>query len=409
LLVTYLREPREQNPEQDLGVGSASPRRTAAPRVSPHHQPRLLTDEEREAFRRISQLSREAKLAALNGDGQQPLHAINVPRLNPNDLMPVRGLNGLRSISLFSGGGGLDLGFDRAGYAHVGSWDILEAGIATIARNRPGWDVHGGEAGDVTQVDWRRYRGEVDVLHGGPPCQPFSVAGRQRGKDDERDMFPEFVRAVKAIRPLAFVAENVAAVGGPKFRPYLESSVLGPLAGQYTIHECELRAEAFGVPQKRRRFVLVGFRRKRDSARWRGVLPTHAAFGSAGSGAVCGGVRWALGLPDIAFDALAPTIRSSLTGPRHTTSILNSVSARLAWEALEIWPNGVAPSRGDARAFVAQNGHFRLSVADVALIQGFPEDWRFEGAVYLSLGQIGNAVPPPLGYALASSVASAIR
>ena len=120
------------------------------------------------------------------------------------------------------------------------------------------------------------------------------------------------------------------------------------------------------------------------------------------------GTREALGLSDIGWDAPAPTIRSTLTGPRHTTSVLNSVSSRAVWERLQVWPSGVAPSREAARAFVAENGHFRLSVPDVALLQGFPESWSFHGAVYMALGQIGNAVPPPLGYVVAESVADAL-
>jgi DNA (cytosine-5)-methyltransferase 1 len=73
--------------------------------------------------------------------------------------------------------------------------------------------VFGGEEGDVSRVDWIKYRGFVDVVHGGPPCQPFSSAGRQNGHNDERNLFPEFVRAVRAIKPQAFVAENVRALG----------------------------------------------------------------------------------------------------------------------------------------------------------------------------------------------------
>jgi DNA (cytosine-5)-methyltransferase 1 len=121
------------------------------------------------------------------------------------------------------------------------------------------------------------------------------------------------------------------------------------------------------------------------------------------------GVRDALGLPAIGFDALAPTIRSGFTGPRHTTSILSSVSAQRVWERLQIWPNGVAASREAARQFVSKNGHFRLSVQDCALIQGFPATWRFHGAVYVALGQIGNAVAPPVAYAIARALTQAIR
>lgn len=120
------------------------------------------------------------------------------------------------------------------------------------------------------------------------------------------------------------------------------------------------------------------------------------------------GMREALGLPDIGVDDLSPTIRSSLTGPRHTTSILSSVSARRKFEQLQIWPNGVALTREAAHKFVAPNGHFRLAVQDVALLQGFPDDWPWVGAAYMALGQIGNAVPPPLAYAVAESVSAAL-
>ena len=121
------------------------------------------------------------------------------------------------------------------------------------------------------------------------------------------------------------------------------------------------------------------------------------------------GVRGALGLGSIGIDALAPTLRSTLTGPRHTTSILSSVSAQRKWRALRIWPNGVAATREAASAFPAANGHFRLSVADCALLQGFPAAWKFDGAVYMSLGQIGNSVSPPMAYQLGLAVGQALH
>jgi DNA (cytosine-5)-methyltransferase 1 len=387
------------------------PTASAARRVSRHHQPWLLTDQERDVYRLKSQASHQAKVAAMRGEGREPLHPVNVPRLDPNGFMPQVAGHGLRALSLFSGGGGLDLGFERAGFTHVASWDVLGDAAATLRRNRPDWTVSGGKDGDVTAVDWRSWRGLADVVHGGPPCQPFSVAGRQRGPRDERDMFPAFVQAVIGVEPLAFVAENVLAVGSPKFRPYLRRTVLKPLSARYEIAELELRAEHFGVPQQRRRFVLVGFRRQGDARRWGSPEPMTSPFVAEspnGHLPTCTGVRNALGLPDTGYDALAPTIRSSLTGPRHTTSILSSVSSRSAWERLGIWPNGVASSRDRARAFVPENGHFRLSVPDVALLQGFPADWQFSGAVYMALGQIGNAVPPPMAYSVARSVAAAL-
>jgi DNA (cytosine-5)-methyltransferase 1 len=337
---------------------------------------------------------------------------VNVPIFDPLQVMPLRPAHGLTSLSLFSGGGGLDLGFDRAGFQHVASYEWLQPAADTISVARPEWEVFGGpELGDVQGVAWNRWRGQVDVLHGGPPCQPFSNAGRQHGHLDPRDMWPQFVKAVRVIKPAAFVGENVPALAGAKFTSYVNENITGPLADKYKIFKVVLRAQDYGVPQVRRRVFFVGFRSAKAAARWAPPAATHYWPGEDPESrglAVTPGVRRALGLSDIGYDDLSPTIRSTLTGPRHTTSILNSVSAKKKFDAMQVWPNGVAPTREKARAFVAENGHFRLAVPDVALLQGFPDDWPFQGATYMQLGQIGNAVPPPLAYAVATSVAEAL-
>ncbi|MFE6282907.1 DNA cytosine methyltransferase [Streptomyces sp. NPDC057877] len=376
------------------------------PSTSPFHQPRQLTEAERERFRKMSRDSREARRSALAGEGPAPLHEINRPNLNPIDLMPQRQAEGKTSLSLFSGGGGLDLGVERAGFEHKASFEIMQEAGDTLRKARSEWDVYSGADGDVRDVDFKRWRGDIDLLHGGPPCQPFSNAGRQRGHLDERDMWPQFVRAVKEIRPTAFIGENVPALASPKFSQYVSESIIEPLSGSYHIQRVILQASDFGVPQVRKRVFFVGFRLKRMANAWVQPQPTHywGEQNLTGVEKRCMGLREALGLPDLGFDDLSPTIRSSLTGPRHTTSILNSVAAQRKFDSLQVWPNGVAADRPSARAFVAKNGHFRLSVPDVALIQGFPEDWPFVGATYMALGQIGNAVPPPLAYAVASSV-----
>jgi DNA (cytosine-5)-methyltransferase 1 len=383
------------------------------PSVGPHHQPRSLTTKERQRFRDLAAESRAAKRAAVEGRGPAPVHEINVPKFDPLALMPLKPSAGLSALSLFSGGGGLDLGFERAGFGHVASLEILEDAGATLVKARPDWDVRSGADGDVSAANWRKWRDDTAIVHGGPPCQPFSTAGRQLGAEDARNMWPAFVNCVRTTRPLAFVAENVPALASAKFSGYVQSEILDPLSARYSITMLTLKAPDFGVPQTRRRVFFVGFARKRDAQRFVEPAPTHHWPGYVDADLMpgtrrCLGVREALGLPDIGFDALAPTIRSTLTGPRHTTSILNSVAAQRTFERLQIWPNGVAPTREDARAFVARNGHFRLSVPDVALIQGFPEDWPFVGATYMKLGQIGNAVPPPLAYAVASAVSDAL-
>lgn len=230
-------------------------------------------------------------------------------------------------------------------------------------------------------------------------------------------MLPEFVRAVNEIEPLAFVCENVPALVGPKFAPYLSEAFSAPLSHQYRITRFKLSAHDHGVPQLRHRVFFVGFRRSEDANEFAPPAPTHRADHLARGPqaeatrlplAHTSGARAALGLPDIGVDALAPTLRSTLTGPRHTTSILSSVSAQRAWAELEIWPNGVSKSRSAAARFPTDNGHVRLAVADCALVQGFPREWQFEGAVYMSLGQIGNSVAPPVAYRVALAVARAL-
>jgi DNA (cytosine-5)-methyltransferase 1 len=376
---------------------------------APWYEGRDLTDQQRAAFRARSQRSRQAKLRALAGQAVS-LHPENVPSYDPGGLMPPTRNHGLSALSLFSGGGGLDLGFDRAGYTHLASYDTLEPAGATLEGNRPSWTVFSGHDGDVSTVDWRSYRGSADIVHGGPPCQPFSAAGRQRGAQDGRNLLPEFVRTVLDSRPQAFIAENVAALAGPKFQPYLKRAFYRPLSARYHVRSFLVNAHEYGVPQRRRRVIFVGFRRKRDLARFRDPQPTHFLSGEEALGKEATlGARAALGLADIGYDAIAPTIRSTLTGPRHTTSILSSASAQKSWAKLGIWPNGVAADRAAASAFPAKDGHFRLSVADCSLLQGFPGDWHFHGATYMALGQVGNSVAPPVAYAVATAVARAIH
>lgn len=373
-----------------------------------------LSEERRDFFRQKAQASRAAKLAALEADHFPEVE--RRPGLDPADLMRPVAAHRLPALSLFSGGGGLDLGFARAGYAHVASYDTLTASADTLLLNRPDWTVYSGADGDVTKIDWRTYRDEVAVLHGGPPCQPFSIAGRQRGDSDERNMLPEFVRAVQEVRPLAFVAENVAALAGPKFAPYLRDHFLRPLKRDYTVQMFRLSAHDFGVPQVRHRVFFVGFADAEAARTYQPPAPSHRSDhlprGSAASLTARAlpatmGVRAALGLPE-GPDDLAPTLRSTLTGPRHTTSILSSASAQKTWAALGVWPNGVARSRLAASRFPTPNGNERLAVADCALLQGFPSWWHFPGPVYMALGQIGNSVAPPVGYQVARSVAAAL-
>lgn len=120
--------------------------------------PYQITEHRREQYREMSLRSQERKRLALQHKALQPIHPINVPYLNPSALMPQLPPCGLSALSLFSGGGGFDLGFERAGFAHIGSYDILNICGATLTHNRPSWRVYSGEQGDIRHKDWLMYK-----------------------------------------------------------------------------------------------------------------------------------------------------------------------------------------------------------------------------------------------------------
>lgn len=373
--------------------------------------PYELTDEQRDRYRATSIRSqlRKQELLRDHFEGIRTARAMLVDRLDPNDLMPKLEAQGLTCLSLFSGGGGLDLGFERAGFEHRACFELLDVCGETLRSNRPSWDVRSGtDAGDVRTAAFSPFRG-VDVVHGGPPCQPFSVAGKQAGAADPRNMWSDFVRCVLQTRPRAFVAENVPGMLDRKFESFVRKNILAQLEGQYTVVKFKLSAHDFGVPQARRRVFFIGFRAARDAARWAHPEPTHGDVESLfGPLLPRNTTRKSLGLPNLGHDAVAPTLRSGFTGPRKTTGVVNSKASLKVWNELHVWPNGVQPNRSMATAYTAENGHFRMSIEDCALLQGFPADWRFSGAVYQALGQIGNSVCPPVAYAVARQVAQAL-
>ena len=136
--------------------------------------------------------------------------------------------NTLTALDLFSGAGGLTLGLHRSGFATVGAVEIDDNACATYNEAFPSIDLR---QADVREVNFRQWEG-VDLVVGGPPCQPFSSGGLQRGREDSRDFLPEFVRAVIETRPRAFLMENVPGLAS--FSDYLQNT-LSPLIDSYRI------------------------------------------------------------------------------------------------------------------------------------------------------------------------------
>ena len=388
-----------------------------------------ISDEKREWFRQksIASASRKRRLTALE-PSKEPLRKA---RLDIEKLMPTLSPCSIDSISLFSGCGGLDIGFERAGFKHVLSLDILDICGETLKFNRPSWKVLAGKnKGDIRNIEWEQEVKNKDnllVIHGGPPCQPFSNSGRQLGEEDERNMVPEFFRAVNKLLPDAFIMENVPALGSAKFSPYLDSELKKNVSHSYFYKKFYMFAPNFGVPQQRNRLFIVGFKSKTAFNRFVVPKPTHnldkfveihrglkkhikeaKLLGDYDQLPSVMGVREAIGLDDSKADGLAPTFRSGFTGPRSSTSILNGSSSQEVLKNMGIWGNGVAPSRESARAFPPENGTVRLSTDDVSLIQGFPSNWEIKGPVYKNIGQVGNSVAPPVAYHVAISVRKAL-
>ena len=163
----------------------------------------------------------------------------------------------MKAIDLFCGAGGLSLGLKRAGWELVASVEHDHYASATHRLNFPNCQHFDC---DIQQIDWRPFAGKVDLVAGGPPCQPFSVSGKQQGQEDVRDMVPEFLRAVDEIKPMAFVMENVKGLTLEKFKPYLLRTIAQFEELGYFVTYRVLNSADFGVPQQRERVFVVGLR-----------------------------------------------------------------------------------------------------------------------------------------------------
>ena len=163
----------------------------------------------------------------------------------------------MRSIEICAGAGGQALGIERAGFEHIALVEIDKDACATLRKNRPQWNVI---EGDVKTFSARKYSG-VDLLAGGVPCPPFSIAGKQLGHEDERDLFPEALRLARECNPKAIMLENVRGLFDPKFKSYRDKikDKLNKMG-----YQCEwelVHAHSYGVSQLRPRTLLVALKK----------------------------------------------------------------------------------------------------------------------------------------------------
>jgi DNA (cytosine-5)-methyltransferase 1 len=304
----------------------------------------------------------------------------------------------LTCLEICAGAGGQSIGLEQGGFRHVAAVEIDADACATLRLNRPEWNVI---QGDVHELGGFEYQG-VDLLAGGVPCPPFSIAGKQLGADDERDLFPQALRLIEESDPGAVMLENVRGLSGTRFERYREQVLdrlqsLGYQSDWRVLNACD-----FGVPQLRPRFILVALKP---------AIAAHFAWPTAQTvGATVGDTLLdamsAAGWPGApAWSEHAQGIAPTLVGGsrKHGGPDLGPTRAREAWLRLSVDGRGLADAPPGTRDPI--NKLPRLTVAMAALIQGFPPDWRFSGRKTAAYRQVGNAFPPPV----AAAVGAAIR
>lgn len=326
--------------------------------------------------------------AAVNGVGRAAL-----ARRGPQRIR-----KGLSVIELCAGGGGAALGLEAAGFSPLALLDIDPHCCATLRHNRPYWNV--------IEADLRRFNPDywagADLVSAGLPCPPFSIAGKQHGADDERDMFPHMLRIVAKLKPRAVLVENVRGLLSSRFAPYREKidKSLGKLG--FDSYWAMFDAANFGAPQTRTRVFLIALRRGETAPlNWPLPMSNKAPTVGEAIGDLMGARgwkradKWAEGA-----NTIAPTIVGG--SRKHGGPDLGPTRARKLWAALGVDGLGLANEPPPPPGF---RGKPRLTVPMVARLQTFPDDWQFVGSKTNAYRQVGNALP----VSLAASIAKVVR
>lgn len=339
----------------------------------------------------------------------------------------------LSGISLFSGAGGMDVGFTRAGIDVVWANDIDPDACATYEANHQKASIACGDL-RLLLTDLQKYKG-IDLVFGGPPCQGFSVAGRMDPTDPRSELLWTFMDVVEIIRPKAFVCENVKALGvlkkwfAVRERLYHQAHRLG-----YAFKLVVLNAADFGVPQSRERMFLIGVRdietidhinkqfelRKRTSPKVRDILLPLGVAGSEHNRRICNAKVTIAGKPVLRKspyagmlfngqgrplnpDKCSSTLPATMGGNR--TPIIDEAHCYFNQESWVEWYHshlmkGGKPLPSD----MAPKRLRRLTIDEAILLQTFPDKYDFKGGQSSIYRQIGNAVPCDLAYVVASVV-----
>ena len=288
-------------------------------------------------------------------------------------------------VELFAGAGGMAVGFRKAGYKHKVLVEVDKDCCKTLEQN----GFTNVLCADVREVSFQSLRHKVDVLCGGPPCQPFSIGGDKFGQDDERNMWGECVRVAREMQPKCICFENVSHLCSKKFRPYLLNLTRRFARAGYKVEWYTFDTADYGVPQHRRRCMCIGVRNDLD---------VHFTFPKAHTKQVM--VREAmasLGPPNGKNrHDLRDVQPRQYTG--HSGSDLDKPS-----KTLTTAPRGLG---GGQNTFTDTRGRYRhYTIREAARIMTYPDSHKFSETWSKAMTQIGNSVPP----LMAKQVALAIK
>lgn len=326
-------------------------------------------------------------------------------------------------LSLFSGCGGLDLGFERAGFDIPIANEFDPSIWSTYRANHPRTTLL---TDDIKKLRAEDFPDDIDGIIGGPPCQSWSEAGAQRGINDARGrLFLEYIRILRAKRPKFFLAENVSGMLADRHSDAVRRIIDQFEQCGYDVTINLVNAKDYGVAQERKRIFYIGFRRDLDIDF---KFPTGSTVFD-GDKLTLRDVIW-----DLQFTAV-PTVKGNLRNPNAInnneyytggfSTIFMSRNRVKGWDeqAFTVQASGrqcqlhpqapkmIAVAK-DVRRFVEGSEHLyrRLTVREIARIQGFPDDFQFlYSKVDDAYKMIGNAVPIPLAYEIAVAIKKAAR
>jgi DNA (cytosine-5)-methyltransferase 1 len=383
------------------------------------------------------------------------------------------------SVELFTGGGGLAMAMEKAGFRHLLCNEFAHHACETLRENaavdyKDGADLPTSFEdqwplieGDVRGVNFTRLEGQVTVVAGGPPCQPFSLGGIHQGHEDERNMFPELFRVIQETRPLAVLCENVRGLLRPSFEPYFKyilrqfsapcerrheaepwydhdlrlqntgAKDSGDQTERYDFYPMPVNAADYGVPQIRRRVIIAAFRRdlginwstpepthsestlmqtQREGAYWEehGIRPQVLELNGKPAPLTSGTTKRWRTLRDAIRGLPVPVERTEFPGYLH----------HIGWPGARIYP-GHTPNMldwpaktikagvhgvpgGESVMRTDDGGHRYMTVRETARVMTFPDTWWLAGPRGEQMRQLGNAVPVDLGEVFAKAVAEAL-